>query len=310
MPRITMLDIAKMNGRDAVVGLIEEVQTAAPEVSVFDARTIKGTSYRTLLRTGLPSTGFRKVNGGFAASKSTFESKLVQCFVAGGRVEVDKATLQASEDGPEFVKATEASGVMESALQNIGKQIYYGTSLNADGFPGLQAMVNAAMVVDATGSTATTGSSVYAVRMGPRFVQLLFGNGDAMALSDWRDETLYDANNLPFPGEVADLCGWVGLQCVSQYAVARIKNLTADSGKGLTDSLLADLLQKFPAGTKPDFLFMSRRSCTQLQKSRTVVLSGQGRTRPDQEVMAPRPTSFENVPIVETDSILNTEAIA
>ena len=53
MAVITLLDIAKLNGNDAVVGLIEENQTYAPELSVFPARTIKGTQYQTGIRTGL-----------------------------------------------------------------------------------------------------------------------------------------------------------------------------------------------------------------------------------------------------------------
>ena len=47
----TLLDIAKANGSDAAVGLIEEVMTYSPEVNLGAARTIKGLSYKTLVRT-------------------------------------------------------------------------------------------------------------------------------------------------------------------------------------------------------------------------------------------------------------------
>ena len=55
----TLLDIAKLNGSDTVVGLIEEVITSAPEFAVLPARTIRGTSYNTVSRTAYPSVGFR-----------------------------------------------------------------------------------------------------------------------------------------------------------------------------------------------------------------------------------------------------------
>ena len=55
----TLLDIAKANGSDAAVGLIEEVMTYSPEVSRGAARTIKGLSYKTLVRTTLPTAAFR-----------------------------------------------------------------------------------------------------------------------------------------------------------------------------------------------------------------------------------------------------------
>jgi hypothetical protein len=55
---------------------------------------------------------------------------------------------------------------------------------------------------------------------------------------------------------------------------------------------------------------MNRRSRQQLQASRTVTLFGQGTTRPNQELLAPIPDSYDGIPIICTDSILSTEAIA
>jgi hypothetical protein len=309
MAHLTLLDLAKRNGSDAVVGLIEEVQESAPEVSLFDNRTIAGTSYKTRIRTGLPSVGFRNANQGRAATKSTYAEKLVQCHILDGRLECDKAILTGSEDGPESIKADEGSGVMQAALQELGKQIYYGIVNDGKGFPGLQSLVDDDMVVDATGTTAATGSSVYAVKFGRQHVQLLWGKNTPFTLSPWRDETLFDADGNPYDGEVASLLAWCGLQMVNKNAVARIKDLTADSGKGLTDLLLADLLAKFPVGTVPDVILMSRRSRSQLQKSRTVVLHGTGTNRANQPAIAPTPTEYDGIPIVATDSLLNTEVL-
>lgn len=309
MSKTTLLDIAKSNGSDAVVGLIEESLASAPELSVFDSRTIKGTSFKTLIRTGLPTVGFRAANGGVTPSKSTFATKMVEAFILSSRIEVDKAVLAASEDGPEVVKAREASGVMEASLRWIGGQIYYGLGKDSLGFPGLRAICDSSMDVDATGSTGSTGSSVWAVKFGPQFVQLVFGAGASFDLGPFRDESISDAEGKKLPGEVADLTAWVGLQCTNKYAVGRIRDLTADSGKGLTDTLLADLLAKFPVGIVPDAIFMSRRSRTQLQKSRSVTLFGQGTTRPSQSIIAPLPTEYDGIQIIATDSILDTETL-
>lgn len=309
MANLNLLDIAKANGSDAVVGLIEENLSSAPELKLFPARTIKGTSYPTLIRTGLPTVGFRNANGGVTPSKSTFATKLVQAFILSSRIEVDKAVLQASEDGPEVVKAREASGVMEAALRTIGSQIWYGTANDSKGFAGLRAICDTAMDVDATGSTATTGSSVWAVKFGPQFLQLVFGAGASFDLSPFRDESIEDAEGKKLAGEVADLTAWVGLQCVNKYACGRIRDLTADSGKGLTDTLLADLLAKFPVGVVPDAIFMSRRSRSQLQKARTVTLMGSGTNRPNQPALAPLPTEYDGIPLIATDSIVDTETL-
>ena len=58
---------------------------------------------------------------------------------------------------------------------------------------------------------------------------------------------------------------------------------------------------KFPVGYKPDVLLMSRRSRMQLQMSRTA-------TTPTGSP-APYPQEAFGVPIQETDSILDTEAL-
>lgn len=313
MPNINLLDVAKLSGNDLTVGLVEENIRFAPEVNLFPIRTISGTSFKTLIRTGLPETDFIAASQGISAGKSTFENKVFETSVLGGRIEVWKTVLDSVENGtPAEIKATEASGVMESAIRRIGTQIFYGrTALGRPlGFPGLVQFVNSSFILDATGSTADTGSSVYFVKFGPQDVQMVMGRNAEIQLSEFRVESLSDADGKKGPGEVADLAAWIGLQAVSKNSVVRIKNLTAQTGKGLTDTLIANALELFPTGYVPDVIFMSRRSRAQLRASRTVTLQGSGTTRPNQPTVAPTPTEYEGIPIVATDSIVNIEPIA
>ena len=315
MSRITLLDVAKMNGSDAVVGLVEESISSAPEVNMFPVRTIEGTSYKTLVRTGLPAVDFIAASAGIEAGKSTFEHTLFETAILGGRIEVWKSVLDSPENGPASdIKATEAAGVMEAALRKVGRQIFYGkTSLGSSlGFVGLVSTVDSEMILDATGTTAGTGSSIYFVKFGPKDVSLIMGKNGTMELGDFRVESLTDGSGNKGPGEVADLCSWIGLQVASKNSVVRIKNVTADSSKGTTDSLLAAGLQKFPAGIMPDAIFMSRRSRNQLQAARAAVAAvatGKDSIKGG-SAYVPTPTDFEGIPIIATDSILNTEAIA
>lgn len=316
MSRHTLLDVAKLNGNDAIVGLIEESVSFAPEVNLFPVRTIDGTGFKTLVRSGLPTVDFIAASSGIAASKSTFENKHFDCGLLGGRIEVWKHILDAPENGsPADIKAAESMGVMEAAMRKVGRQIFYGkTALgSAKGFVGLVSFVDSSMIHDATGTTADTGSSVYFVKFGPQNVQLVMGRNGTMELSDFRVESLEDSDGNKGPGEVADLASWVGLQQASKYSVARVKNVTADSGKGCTDALLAAGLQLFPAGILPDAIFMSRRSRNQLQTARAALVALRGQGKNDiggSMAYAPTPTDFEGIPIIATDSILNTEPIA
>lgn len=315
MSRITMLDIAKRKLGSKEVGLIEANIASAPELEMFPARTIAGTSYHTLLRTGYPSVAFTGVNEGVDASTSTYENKLVECFPIRSAVEVDKALVSA--DAPLATLLTDESmGVAEATMRHIGRQVWYGrTAGKGDnkGFVGIQDSVANAMLVNAGGTTANTATSIYFVKFGLKDVQLIFGNDTVLSLPPFRDETITDANGKKFDGKVSHLTGWSGIQVVNHNSVVRICNVTADSGKGCTDALLADALAKFPAGFVPDAIFMTRRSRKQLQNDRSgkVSLQGNGKTGTvgGGSAYAPTPTDFEGIKIVATDSLLDDEAI-
>jgi len=313
----TLLDVLKTNGNDAVVGLIDEAARVVPEVSginpltgaglpgVASARTIRGLNYKTLVRTAVPSVGFRKVNAGTAVDKSTFEQRLIECYLMNPIFECDKAIADVHEDGWQAYLAMEASGIMEGAFQSLGKAFFYGSNAThglTDAFPGLlQAYDDTNMVVDAGGTTATTGSSVWLVRFGPQHVQWLLGNGGSLNVSEVTEVRLTDGSSNPYTAYHQELYVRPGLQVGSVYSVCRIKKLTADSGKGLTDALIYSALAKFPTGVRPDVMFCSRRSLHQLRNSRTATNQT--------GAPAPIPTEVEGIPIVPTDSLSDIEAL-
>lgn len=321
MPNPNLLDLAKLNQHDKVVGLLEEVADLAPEVFAIPARTVRGTSYKISGRHTNPGVGFRQANDGWTPGKSSYFSRLVECKIFGGVINADKAVALADEDGPEMFRSREALGVANQAVLELGQQTIYGTATDANGFPGLKELHAqlsderdqlglAKIEVDATGSTAATGSSVYMINTGPQGVQYVFGGGNAFQMGEWTEQQV-TVNSKQLPCFVNDLTAWAGLQAASIHSVGRLFDLTADSNKTLTDALLNTLWGKFPVGRKPNLILMSRRSNTQLQTSRTVVINSNGASRAGNniEVVPPPPTDFMGIPIVTTDSILDTETL-
>jgi hypothetical protein len=318
MATLNFLDLAKANSNDAVAGIIDDLTDVSPELGLFPVEDLGlgQLNYQTLHRTGRPSVVFAHAGEGFTPSKS--ELKLIdhECFRFGGRIEAFKHIADNwKRGGAAGYQAYEAKGVMEAGLKTIGAQIWYGVSTDAKGFPGLKAFTpfGGAFTYNATGTTATTASSVYLVKFGENFVELKAGRarnaGGIIELPDFIIETILDANNKPAWAYTSELSSYLGLQTAAAHSVVRICNLTEDSGKGLTDAKLNAALQLFPANFRPDRIFMSKRSCTQLQTSRTVTLMGMGTTRPNQELIAPRPREYDGIPITESDNILNTDAI-
>jgi hypothetical protein len=170
------------------------------------------------------------------------------------------------------------------------------------------------MVVDAGGTTASTGSSVWLVRAAPAGnladdgVRWRFGNNGALRFDPVQLLPVIDPNDgtKKFMKYLTSFTAYPGFQVQSLRTVCRIKKLTADTGKGLTDALINQALAKFPAGKGPNHIFMSLRSNQQLQSSRTA-------TNPT-GAPAPWPNSVMGVdgamiPIHVTEAISNTESL-
>jgi hypothetical protein len=204
-------------------------------------------------------------------------------------------------------------------MRYIGRQIFYGTSYDSKGFVGLKAFTPktaaagmSEIVVDATG-TGTAATSIYAVKFGIQDIHLVFGANQTLELSEFRDQQLTNSTTGgKFAGRVAELTAYIGMQRININSVGRILNVTVDSGKTASDSLISQLLEKFPVGFTPDAFFMSRRSHGQLARSRPVTIFSQPGVAPGSNsrtppIIATSVPDFNGIPIVVTDSILNTD---
>ena len=220
--------------------------------------------------------------------------------IGGGRLEFEAIHL--AREGLRHLKA---------ALVKFEKQVINGTTGAGDaaGFTGFRQATTVdaladAMVVNAAGTTAATASSVWAVRIAPDGVCGVYKGPSGFELGETTvQQRVVDpgTDNKTFPTYYTPGFAWMGLQVGSAYDIGRIANVTADSGKGMTDALAYTLLSKFPVGFGPTHWLMSRRSVAQLRASRTAT-NATG-------APAPFPTEIEGIPIVVTDAIADTEAL-
>ncbi len=157
------------------------------------------------------------------------------------------------------------------------------------------------MLVDATGTTAATASSVYAVKFGVQGVRWVLGNDGMFDIKDPLEIQATDSSSNPYTALMQELYAWSGLQVGSVHAVARIRNITEDSGKGLTTTLLRSLFRKMSdVGQRPDAFFMTQRSYDQYEAH----LEGLAISPPEATRMG-----FRGVPFVVTNSLSDVETI-
>jgi hypothetical protein len=241
--------------------------------------------------------------------KSAYANKLVQTFIMDAPIEVDKAVADANEDGAESVIAMEAGGVLEGAFRVLGSQFYYGTATSVatstalaptKGYPGLTQTVDAANVFD-VGGTGSDTSSAWLIKWGPKDVQWVIGRGGEIQSGDTRTERLTDSAGNPYDGYRKPFLVYVGVQIVNPHSIVRIKNIDSATNT-LNDDDIYEALELFPAGIRPDQIFMTGRSRNQIRTSRTATN--------DSGSPAPMPTEIDGVPIVRTDSLSNAETAA
>lgn len=320
MAFLTLLDIAKRNGNDLSLGLIEEGVKVCPELTKIPGRPVAGIEYTYLKRTGRPPVGFRKGNAGVESGKSTYEQVRALMYMLTGIVEVDKGVADADEQGPEALQGDEANGVAQSLMEAVGAQVWDGTAADSMGFQGVKQALDAFVTLADGGRVAksdtTSGSgntSVYLVRYGRDGLSFDFGKNANLELSEFRVETKRKVVNgveTAHPVYVADLNGWIGLRLSTVEGAMRIANVREQDGKdGLSDKIIAKAL-RYWRGRSPDAIWMNREAAYLLQASRSVtIMSGaDGKPGGDVEKFAPMPTEVYGIPIVITDSIGNAEA--
>lgn len=315
---ITLLDITKKNGTDLAVGIVEEVRTFAPEVNVIGGRPIKGTSYKSRVRTALPSgPAFRRANEGADLVASKWDTRLNECFMLDAPMQVDELVAAASEFGVDSVLADEAIGVFRQKAIALGAQFYYGTTNDAKGFPGLQALydlTNMEVTANAKGSLGATTSSAWLVVNAIDCVEFIYGMNQGLNVRQWMRQQVQDANSKKFFAWVNNLSGWIGLAFNYTRSVCRIKNLTAwqtASSLSLNDNLVAQALAKFPVGVIPTHLFCNRAQRYALQASRApIITAGTGSAITSNQALqwAPTPVESNGIQLYVTDSLTSIEA--
>lgn len=304
---LSLADLVKINDNNLADIDVSDILDDAPFMKALAADVASnGTDHKYLKETTAPVVGFRAANTGRENKDSTDTLVTINLKILDASFAIDKALADAYKNGPQALIAREGKRHLKAAFFKAEQQFLNGTDSDSDGFTGLADALGLAnaMTYNATGTTSNTGSSVYLVRTNADGV-------DCTAITGQDGEIMWDdsvvqaiedtSNGGRFSGYYTPIEGWLGLQVGSANSVGRIVNLTEDSGKGLTDDVLAEALALFPASRQPNLIVMNRRSRKQLQQSRTATNST--------GAPAPFPTEAFGVPIVTTDAITSTEAI-
>lgn len=284
---------------------LNEVRAAAPVISILPAvESSNGLFHKYSVLTQLPEVDFRAEYVGRDHDHSVDSIRSLELKHLDFSWNVDVAVAQAwKKGGKEALIAREGRRHVMSALFTLETQFINGTiSGKAGGFLGLANNGNldnvaSDMVVNAGG---TGGSSVYLMRVSDAENCMVYkGEGMAVELGETRIQDTLDANGKHFPSYYTPAGSWFGAQYGALYSTARICNI--DASNPLTDDLIFDALERFPAGAGPNVMIMTKKTQEQLRKSRTATnVIGSP---------APMVENVAGVRIVTTDAISNAESV-
>jgi hypothetical protein len=322
-----MADLAARRGVDKEIGLVQQVINYSPEITTVMGRTVPGTFTEAKVQISIPKGGaFRAIGQGAFTSAGTYEKRRFNAYPWDSQLAIDELELVAANqvgDSLGDLQADEVSGALMDKAIKFSQQFYEGQSIDAGGFPGLQALLNIyngttagnAGVIDSrtgktlvnyisAGSASPATDTVWYAWVHPQGVHFIFGGDKVLDINPWVWQYMPDPTN---PAKrlrmsVCNISGWIGLCCAHPWAVACIKNI--DAVTGWTDAMSSKLHALLPVGVKPTHCFCTKRTRALLQQSRTVTLFGQAGLRPDQPTIAPLPQAdIEGVPLVVTDGI-------
>lgn len=342
-------DLAIAEGNQYVGGLIQGFIHEIPIIQSLPAFDMVGTFFLTLaIPAAATAGGFLHLNEGYISSKVQLVMEKVEAKRTGAMIEAAKSTTDlwnSINTGLNWLDI-QTGERLKAEWKNMEKTIVTGTVNDAKGFLGWKQLTPAVTAnvyaltdnpalpktknaINVAGTTSNTASSVYAVRRGPLDVALYMGGPGGVAgfLNMSPVETIVQAD----PGDstrkqkyyYTEGEGYVGMAVAgsssanasrkfTQFCLRRAFNLTAETGKGCTESLMDKLIATFPNGNKPDAFYMSVRSQLQLLADR--IANGTVQLQPSnkgtQTVRAELPTEHRGIPIfVCEEAITDDQAI-
>lgn len=301
----TLAELIKINDLNLADIQVSDLLLDAPFLARLEAvGASNGTQHKYLKQTTACGAAFRDIGDGTAnaGSADTLVTDTLEYLDASFTRDI--ALARGYKAGTDAYIARESIRAMAAAMFKAEQQLIYGTASDSAGFAAMaQALDNSddSMVVNAGGTTASTGSSVWLIRSDIDDVASVIGNDGMISMPDWFYTRAAGSVTGTYTAICQDISWYMSIQLGGAYSLARICNLTADSGKGLTDDLISDAISLFPAARQPNMMIMNRRSMKQLQQSRTAT-SATG-------APAPFPMESFGIPIIVTDAILSTETL-
>jgi len=319
----TLADVAKRYDADGKIDTIVELLSETNEV-LEDMTFLEGnlpTGHKTTVRSGLPSSTWRKLNYGVQPSKSTTVQITDTTGMLEAYAEVDKALADLNGNTASF-RLSEDRAFLESMNQTMANTLFYGdTGTDPEKFMGLSSRYSSTSAesgdnIIVGGGSGSDNTSIWLVCWGPNTCHGIYPKGSQAGLNhqDLGEVTLEDAANGKYQGYRTHYKWDIGMSVRDWRYIVRIpnidvSNLTKDasgSSAALVD-LMVQAVEKLPNVNLGRCVFYGNRTISSILR-RQITNTSNVRLSMD-EVAGKRVMSFDGIPFRRNDAILNDEAL-
>jgi len=318
----TLADVAKRydpDGKiDTIVELLSETNECLDSMSFIEGNLPTG--HKTTIRSGLPSSTWRKLNYGVQPSKSTTVQVTDTAGMLEAYAEVDKALADLNGNTASF-RLSEDRAFLESMNQTMANTLFYGdTGTDPEKFMGLAPRYNSTSAESGDniilgGGSGSDNTSIWLVVWGPNTCHGIYPKGSQAGLKheDLGEVTLEDAASGKYQGYRTHYKWDIGLTLRDWRYVVRIPNIDvsdltndAASGAELVD-LMVQAIEKVPNLGLGRASFYGNRTISSYLR-RQITNTNNVRIGMD-EVAGKRVLNFDGIPFGRNDAITNTEAL-
>lgn len=328
---LTLVDFAKRLDPDknSVTQAIAELLSETNEI-LTDMMWKEGnlpTGHRLTMRTGLPTTYWRKLNEGIPSSKST----TAQVDEAAGNLEalgtVDKDLAELNGNTAQF-RLSENRAFVEAMNIEMANTLFYGDHTSApEEFLGLaprystiSGATNGQNIIDGgSAGGQTDNTSIWLLAWSDKGVHGIFPKGSKAGLQHdpgSGPEWAFDANNNRYKAYIDHYQWKCGVALPDWRYVVRIanidvSNLVAESSAADLIKLMSRAMDRIPTfkGTKP--VFYVNRTVFSMLKIQALNKSNQALSFRDALTQMgngmARELTFLDIPVRLCDALLNTE---
>lgn len=319
----TLIDVASRLDPSMNIDKIVELLAATNPV-LNDMTFMEGnlpTGHKTTVRTGLPGVTWRKLYGGVQPSKSRTAQVTDSCGMLEAYAEVDKALADLNGNAAAF-RLSEDKAFIEAMSQEMAATLFYGNeTTEPEAFTGFAPRFNSLSaqngdnIVNAGGSS-TDNTSIWLVVWGPNTCHGIYPKGSTggVQMRDLGEVTVENVDGASGRAQMyRSHYRWdCGLTVRDWRYIVRIANIdvsdlnTIANTKFLVQWMIqaAERIPSFGAGRAAFYCNRTIR-----EKLRLGILEKVASNLTFETVAGKRVMTFDEIPVMRTDALLNTEAV-